>query len=64
MNKKKINVIHIITRLAIGGATENTIITASFLNRRKFNTIIVSGKEEQNNYLLERVKKEKIPCIV
>ncbi len=64
MNKKKINVIHIITELAIGGATENTIITASSLNRRKFNTIIVSGKEEQNDDLVKRVKQEEIPYFV
>ncbi len=41
---KKIKVAHIITKLELGGAQQNTLYTLKHLNREKFETILISGK--------------------
>jgi len=40
----KIKVAHIITKLEMGGAQDNTIYTVKNLNKEKFETILISGK--------------------
>ncbi len=60
-SKKRIVVIHIITRLAIGGAQENTLLTVLNLNKNFFSPLLVSGEEltEEGN-LLDWVRKENM----
>ncbi len=42
--KKKIKIAHIITKMELGGAQQNTLYTLKHLNREKFETILISGK--------------------
>jgi glycosyltransferase involved in cell wall biosynthesis len=58
----KIPVIHIITRLAIGGAQENTILTVSLTRKDIFYSMIISGSEKYpEGNLLEEVARRNIP---
>ncbi len=41
---KRIKVIHIITKLELGGAQQNTLYTVENLNREKFDTFLLCGK--------------------
>jgi len=41
---KKYKIIHIITKLELGGAQKNTIFTVENLDKENFNTILISGK--------------------
>ncbi len=41
---KKITIAHIITKLELGGAQQNTLYTLKHLNPEKFETILISGK--------------------
>jgi len=43
--QEPISVIHIITRLIVGGAQENTIYTAELLDKKRFNASIISGPQ-------------------
>lgn len=43
--RERTKVLHIITRLIIGGAQQNTMITASQLDSRKFDVMLVSGPQ-------------------
>ena len=38
-----VKVLHIITRLIVGGAQENTLLTAQFLDKSKFQVDVLSG---------------------
>jgi glycosyltransferase involved in cell wall biosynthesis len=42
---EKIRVLHIITRLILGGAQQNTVITASRLNAARYDVTLVSGPQ-------------------
>lgn len=44
-SRERTKVLHIITRLIIGGAQQNTMITASQLDSRKFDVMLVSGPQ-------------------
>ena len=44
-NFSKIRVLHPITRLIIGGAQENTMLTASHLNKNRWDVDIISGTQ-------------------
>ncbi len=41
---KKVKVVHLITRMELGGAQQNTLFTVSNLNTEKFQTFLVTGK--------------------
>jgi glycosyltransferase involved in cell wall biosynthesis len=41
----KLRVAHIITKLELGGAQQNTIYTASHLNRERYDACVISGRE-------------------
>ncbi|MFN3550540.1 MAG: glycosyltransferase family 4 protein [Endomicrobiia bacterium] len=43
MNNKKIKVLHIITKLELGGAQQNTLYTVENLNKEKFDVCLISG---------------------
>lgn len=43
MNRTK--VVHIITKLELGGAQQNTLFTVDHLNRSKYETVLISGTE-------------------
>ncbi|MCB0064981.1 MAG: glycosyltransferase, partial [Caldilineaceae bacterium] len=60
-----IRVLHPITRLIIGGAQENTIITAQQLRGRGWDTTIVSGPQTgSEGSLIEATQDEGIPLIL
>ncbi|MCK4533010.1 glycosyltransferase family 4 protein [bacterium] len=42
--RKKIKIAHIITKMELGGAQQNTLYTLKHLNREKFETILICGK--------------------
>jgi glycosyltransferase involved in cell wall biosynthesis len=43
--RKRIKVLHIITRLVLGGAQQNTMITASRLDPERFEVMLISGPQ-------------------
>lgn len=45
---RKIKVLHVITRLVVGGAQENTVSTVKLLDPEKFETILVSGPSDDD----------------
>lgn len=53
---KKYNVLHIITKLELGGAQQNTLDTVRYLDRGKYNLFLVSGT---CGLLVEEAKKIK-----
>ncbi|MCX5777538.1 MAG: glycosyltransferase family 4 protein [Candidatus Firestonebacteria bacterium] len=42
---KKINVLHLITKLELGGAQQNTLYTVKKHNREKYNVFLIAGAE-------------------
>ncbi len=52
MNKTK--VVHIITKLELGGAQQNTLFTVAHLSRSKYEPVLISGTE---GILVEDAKK-------
>ncbi len=52
----KIKVVHIITKLELGGAQQNTLYTVENLNREKFQVYLLSGAD---GYLVEKAKSIK-----
>jgi len=59
MSKNK--VLHIITRLIIGGAQENTMLTAELLDKKKFDVEVLSGSQTgSEGSLIEEIKKRGI----
>lgn len=61
----KIKVLHPITRLIVGGAQENTLLTASLLDKSRFHTEIVSGPQTgSEGSLSEEVQHRCIPLTI
>jgi len=59
--KRSIPVLHLITRLIVGGAQENTMYTADLLDKNKFNVSIISGQQTgSEGSLIEEVIKRGI----
>ncbi len=52
----KTTVVHIITKLELGGAQQNTLFTVANLERRKYEPVLISGTE---GILVEDAKKLK-----
>lgn len=64
---KRLKVIHIITRMILGGAQENTILSVEGLLRQpdRYETLLVSGPPlGEEGELLWRVRKSGIPFIL
>ena len=53
---QKIIVVHIITKMELGGAQQNTLFTVSNLDPRKYETFLLAGQEGE---LIEEAKKFK-----
>ena len=62
----KIKVAHVITRLIVGGAQENTIYTVLGLNRMPgYEVVLLTGPQAgPEGSLMETGWKEEVPCIV
>jgi glycosyltransferase involved in cell wall biosynthesis len=66
----KIRVLHIITRLIVGGAQENTMLTASFLDKNRYEVEVWSGPQTgsegslKKEYRKREIKLEFIPELV
>ena len=43
MNKNKAKIVHIITKMELGGAQQNTLYTVSHLNPEKFQVYLITG---------------------
>ncbi|MBL7087028.1 MAG: glycosyltransferase family 4 protein [Candidatus Cloacimonetes bacterium] len=64
MSDKKIEVLHTITRLIIGGAQENTILTAQLLDNNKYDVEVVSGTQlGAEGSLFEEAKKRNVEVV-
>jgi glycosyltransferase involved in cell wall biosynthesis len=62
---KRIRVLHPITRLIIGGAQENTMLTAHLLDQQVWDVEIVSGPQTgSEGSLIEAVRERGIPLIL
>ena len=62
---RNLRICHVITRLIIGGAQENTIFTVEGLIEKGYNVELISGKTEgPEGSLVDYVKKKKIPLII
>jgi len=60
-----IRVLHIITRLIVGGAQENTMYTAQLLDKSRFDVEIVSGPQTgSEGSLIEEVRQRRIPLSI
>jgi glycosyltransferase involved in cell wall biosynthesis len=58
-------VLHLITRLVVGGAQENTLLTAQLLDKADWEVTIVSGPQTgSEGSLLETVRALGIPLVV
>jgi glycosyltransferase involved in cell wall biosynthesis len=65
MNKTK--VVHIITKLELGGAQQNTLFTVAHLNRSEYEPVLIAGTEGllvEDSKKLEDVKVYLIPELV
>jgi len=66
----KIRVLHLITRLIVGGAQENTMLTASFLDKSRYGIEVWSGPQTgsegslKEEYEKRGIKLEFIPELV
>ncbi len=43
MEKRRVRIVHVITRLIVGGAQENTLLTVKYLDRRRFEVTLAAG---------------------
>lgn len=58
---KKIKVLHIITRLIVGGAQENTIYSAELMNGKEYNVHVLSGRQTgPEGSLIEDARKRGV----
>ena len=62
---KPVRILHPITRLIVGGAQENTLLTASLLNRDRFQVEILAGPQTgSEGSLINEVRAREIPLII
>lgn len=62
---KKIRVLHVITRLIVGGAQENTMLTAEMLDGERFEVQVVSGPQTgPEGSLIEEVRARGIDLTI
>lgn len=64
-NPDTVRVLHPITRLIVGGAQENTLLTASRLDRQRFQVEVLSGPQTgSEGSLMDEVRASGIPLII
>jgi len=62
---RKTRVLHVITRLIIGGAQENTMLTAALLDKRRFHVEVISGPQTgPEGSLIDEVRQRHIPLTI
>lgn len=62
---EKCRVLHLITRLIVGGAQENTMYTAAMLNPARFQVEILSGPQTgSEGSLIEEVRARGVPLTI
>jgi glycosyltransferase involved in cell wall biosynthesis len=65
MSAEPIRVLHLITRLIVGGAQENTMFTASMLDKRRFQVEVLSGPQTgSEGSLIKEVRQRGIPLTI
>jgi glycosyltransferase involved in cell wall biosynthesis len=65
MDDKRIRVLHVITRLIVGGAQEATMLTAALLDRARYAVDVVSGPQTgPEGSLIEEVRARGIPLTI
>jgi len=65
MTPTPVPVLHIITRLIVGGAQENTMYTAALLNKSAFQVEMISGPQTgSEGSLIEEVRGRGIPLTI
>jgi glycosyltransferase involved in cell wall biosynthesis len=65
MDDKRIRVLHVITRLIVGGAQEATMLTAALLDRARYAVDVVSGPQTgPEGSLIEKVRARGIPLTI
>ncbi|MHC4617094.1 MAG: glycosyltransferase family 4 protein [Planctomycetota bacterium] len=61
----RIRVLHPITRLIIGGAQENTMLTAELLDKARFDVAVISGPQTgPEGSLINEVRARGIPLVI
>lgn len=62
MNMDHISVMHLITRLIVGGAQENTLYTAALLDPARYKVQVISGAQTgSEGSLIEEARQQGIP---
>ena len=62
---RKTRVLHVITRLIIGGAQENTMLAAALLDKRRFHVEVISGPQTgPEGSLIDEVRQRHIPLTI
>ena len=62
---RKIRVLHVITRLIIGGAQENTMLTATLLDPDRYAVDVISGPQTgPEGSLIDEVRQRNIPLTI
>lgn len=62
--QKPIRVAHLITRMIVGGAQENTLYTAALLNKDRYTVELVTGPQTgSEGSLLEEAREHMLPVI-
>lgn len=57
-----ISVMHLITRLIVGGAQENTLYTAALLDPARYKVQVISGAQTgSEGSLIEEARQQGIP---
>jgi glycosyltransferase involved in cell wall biosynthesis len=65
MRSTSVRVLHLITRLIVGGAQENTMLTAHLLDKEEWDVTILSGPQTgSEGSLIETVRERGIPLII
>jgi glycosyltransferase involved in cell wall biosynthesis len=65
MSNKRIRVLHVITRLIVGGAQEATMLTAALLDPTRFDVDVISGPQTgPEGSLVEEVRARCIPLTI
>lgn len=60
-----VRVLHVITRLVVGGAQENTMLTAQLLEPEQWNVTVMSGPQTgSEGSLIETVRERGIPLVI
>jgi glycosyltransferase involved in cell wall biosynthesis len=61
----RIKVLHIITRLIVGGAQENTMLTAALLDPERYDVDVISGPQTgAEGSLIEEVRARGVPLTI